>query len=550
MPHFSSNWVQHQISGGWATDYGSTYYAAPQNGVLSIPWCRTCENIKFNIDGSFGKYPGLQTINNYPIKSPAGSLVENSQVRFLYNYTRMGASLTGTSVLVGIIGSYLYSISLTEVNLIGAVYTSTTRVHYPSTFNDLLIIPGSPPVSWDQTTYQNLAGTPPSFGFSTQHNGRQWAAGVSANPSRLYYSVLGNPEDWVGSGSGSIDIDPGDGDAIVALLSWKRELWVFKGPNRLSIHRITGSVTADFARVPFVYGISAAGQGSIFPTGNDFGFWSPRGSCHSLQASDTYGDYAQSYINYPLLSWFQNSNNVEGGEASITWQTITDPAQNITYCVMNNHPAYTPEGDLTFMMDWRFVTQENPYPRFIRLKLGKPISSVALVPRTSFNYTPTFGDTNGNIYMEYLPSGPRYRVGNNDIVTTYPYRIETPALTYGSSTYEKTMAGVSVDIVSNFNGSNELYGELDFSYSGRGTPAQTITFTATTGSRLGSFTLGVDQLGGAHDVSNFAENVEGVSRAFTYTLVEDGALAAGFGTNVIVRNFGVLLTPSGESLEN
>ena len=71
-----------------------------------------------------------------------------------------------------------------------------------STFKDLMI-------TWamtvrqmcprlDGSTAQNLAGTPPRFSFSISHRGRQWAAGNYSAPSRLYYSVADNPEDWAG----------------------------------------------------------------------------------------------------------------------------------------------------------------------------------------------------------------------------------------------------------------------------------------------------------------------------------------------------------------
>src|SRR6187549_178200 len=287
MPHNSSQWITHTIDGGWATDYGKTHYATPDNFSLSIPWCNTCENIKFYPDGSFGKYPGCFSLVTAPIIAPATSgFITSSRVYTLFDYVRLGTSLAGTRKRMAVVGSHLYdftsSLSIPPIR-VGELDITVASVPHLTTFNDLLIIAtGFAPKSWDQTTFQSLAGTPPQFKFSAHHAGRHWAAGIAATPSKLHYSAVGNPEDWVGAGSGSIDIDPGDGDSIVGILPWKNELWVFKGPYRLSIHRITGASPTDFARKPFVYGISAAGIASIFPVGNDFAFWSPRGSCHSL----------------------------------------------------------------------------------------------------------------------------------------------------------------------------------------------------------------------------------------------------------------------------
>ena len=556
MPHNTSQWLAHRIAGGWATDYGNTFYGAPDGGNLEIPWCTTCENVKFKTNGNFGKYPGLALVNESPIKAPPslGLTNESSHVKRVYNYTRMGTTLTGTSALVAIVGSHLYKCSSAENQKIGDITTSSQSQHYLSTFNDLLIIGGLTPYSWDQTTFQALAGAPPAFEFSTPHAGRHWATGSSANPSRLYYSVVGSPEDWVGSGSGSIDIDPGDGDGIVALLSWKRELWVFKGPNQLSIHRISGTTPSDFVRVPFVHGISAGGQGSLFTMGDDFGFWSPRGSCHSLASTDRYGDYSQAYVNYPLLSWFRNPQNLVGGAAASTWQTVTDTAQNITYCVLNNNAAFVNPFDLAFMMDWRFRTDANPYPRFIRLNLNRTFSALGLAYNT-FNpdqLTPVFGDLTGRLYQERTEDLATFTVSGQDTTSaeSIRYRVETPAITYGSSVIQKTMVGVSIDIRDDFTPLSGQYGELDFSYSGRGVPAQTLTFTNTLGGKLGSFVLGTDQLGGSHDRFVYADDVAGETKALVYTLIEDTPLTLGVGTNVVVDHFSVLITPSGESMEN
>lgn len=167
--------------------------------------------------------------------------------------------------------------------------------------------------------------------------------------------------------------------------------------------------------------------------------------------------------------------------------------------------------------------------------------------------SPVFGDTTGLLYQERLDEATGFNIGGQttDTLSAISYKIETPAITYGSSVYQKTITGVSVDIREDFNPSSGGYGELDFSYGGRGIPGTTLTFTNTLGSKLGSFTLGTDQLGGDHDIFHYAEDVQGEGKAFVYTLVEDSALdVAGFGTDVVVDHFSILLTPSGESMEN
>lgn len=559
MPHNSAQWITHVVEGGWATDYGKTLYASPQNGELRIPWLKTCENIKFYSDGSFGPYPGTRLMYDTPLLGPQADsgLSETTKIHALYDYVRMGSSTTGTRKRLAMVGTWLYNIDGDPPYIIGEVTGNAYSVPHMTTFNDLLIVTsGQTPKSWDQTTFQSLAGTPPSFHFSTHHAGRHWAAGATANPSRLYYSAVGNPEDWVGAGSGSIDIDPGDGDAIVGILSHKKELWVFKGPHQLSIHRITGTSPSDFARTTFIKGVSAAGHSSIFPVGDDFGFWSPRGSCHSLAATDTYGDYQKSYINYPILSWCRNANNVDSGIYSTAWQTITNEAQGVSYTVLNNHQLdNTSERRLKLLaFDWNFRTPENPYPRIIPLTFGY-ISSVGLTSSV-FNDTqlvPTFGTWHGLIHQELdtAVNIPYFRhERDSSTVNTIKFNIETPALTYGPSYQTKSISAVGIDLIDNTGIYKHVYGSVNLSVGGRNSPSQTVSLGNKGFIGLDSFTLDQDQLGDLGDIGNFTESVTGESPSFTYSLSNTSTLIAETAQNARIKHFGVLLNPSSSSLEN
>lgn len=60
-----------------------------------------------------------------------------------------------------------------------------------------------------------LGGTPPVGAFGLAANRHFFIGNTVANPSRIYWSVLGNPEDWSGSGSGSQDVSDNDGDTLV-----------------------------------------------------------------------------------------------------------------------------------------------------------------------------------------------------------------------------------------------------------------------------------------------------------------------------------------------
>lgn len=560
MAQQTTQWITHSIDGGWATDYGQTVYASPQQGELRIPWLAKAENVRFYPDGSVGKHPGFSVICG-PKTAPSddvNNIPSSSNVHAIYNYSRNTSSLFGTQYKLAAIGTYLYHASTSNATPIGNIRKLSTYPTHFSTFGDLLIIGNSTaPKSWDGTTFQDLAGTPPNFGASIAHAGRHWAIRNNTSPSRLYYSAVGNPEDWVGAGSGSIDIDPGDGDVINAILSWKKELWVFKGDSKLSIHRITGTSPSDFARTVFITGVSAANCQSIFPVGDDFGFWSPRGSCHTMTNTANYGDYTQAYVNFPILSWCKNVGNIAlGSTYSTLWQSITDTTKNITYSLFNNTPfsaSYNPE---VIVMDWKYRSQDNIYPRFSKLNVDF-IYSCGMTPSiySSGSHEPTFGTRDGRVLQELSEGRHTYTIGTQSTTTTTTYKSEliTPALSYGPLHTRKSVMGIGVDIAqtTSFNEVKQQYGTLDIAVGGPQFPTVSNSFTFNNGRGLGTFVLGTDQLDSLKDPFRRIEGIAGESSSFTYTFTENSPYHVnyGLGGNAKIKHFLSNITYSGESLE-
>jgi hypothetical protein len=139
-----------------------------------------------------------------------------------------------------------------------------------------------------------------------------WAAGNKAYPSRLYYSVVLTPNDWAGAGSGYIDISPSDGDGITGSDSFRNQLWVFKGPYKGSIHRISGtSPSGDdpFARSTFVNGIGAVNHNATAAFGNDLGFMWSDGTYNTLSGIQQYGDYTRTVSASRSIRWIREHVN-------------------------------------------------------------------------------------------------------------------------------------------------------------------------------------------------------------------------------------------------
>lgn len=288
------------IKGGWAPALG------PQ--AAEVTHCVKAENVYWELDGGWRKIPGAVAINSTQL-TEAGVAIP---FMAMFDYWKSGTGGSPTQKRMAYAGTQIWKEDLDgtwdsiKTGLESGKQASFTQM------NDLCIWSSvsttDVPQSWNQTDASTsaLAGSPPNFAFCVPHRGRLWAAGVASNPSRLYYSALDNAADWVGAGSGSIDLDINDGDEITGLASHKQRLWIFKGPNRGSVHYITGSSPTGsdaFSRVPFSRGVPCSAHQSIVSYQNDLAWVSARG-VHSLQATDAYGDMADGFLSFPVKDLF------------------------------------------------------------------------------------------------------------------------------------------------------------------------------------------------------------------------------------------------------
>lgn len=83
-------------------------------------------------------------------------------------------------------------------------------------------------LNWNGTTISLTTGQPATGrGAICAHNERIWVAPTAgAFPCRLYFSAVGDPENW--PSDNFIDVGPGDGGAIVDLRSYRNRLYIFK----------------------------------------------------------------------------------------------------------------------------------------------------------------------------------------------------------------------------------------------------------------------------------------------------------------------------------
>lgn len=525
--------IRHLFGGGWATDYGPTVDVSPdQTGKVVVPFLVDAENTLFELDGGPHKIGGASKVN-------ASAVASGAAVTGIYDYWKQGTLGTATSRRLLHAGTVCLADADDGV-FTNSLFTGLTLGAVPSyaTFDDLVIISSDStvdvPKSWDQTTPQNLAGSPPRFSFSTSHKNRHWAAGVYSNPSRLYYSINVDPTDWVGAGSGSIDISPNDGDMITGLVSHKGILFVFKGPNKGSVYIVTGSSPTGsdaFALSNFVNGIGACWHNAIFPFGDDIGFVSQYGSIHSLSATQNYGDFLEASLSRPInIGWIRshlNYNRLRYISAA------TDHLNGMVYITASWDANAT--NNTVIVMDYRSA------PNIIRW---------SKIPAYSCASLGSFVDTGG--LRRVLAGGNDGFVRRMNIVdrsidssTAYAYKVTTPTLNYGQPIQMKTIERGSVGIApkGNYN--------FTFGWTRDNSAQQTYVQTQGGADVLGpananQFTLGTSALGGSQYVDRYMEFEEGGEfRSIQYQVTNSG-----LNEDIELHSISASITGGAESTEN
>lgn len=412
------------FAGGWASDFGPSYTVAPQNGALAIPFLLTADNLLYELDGAPHKVGGSTRLNATAI-SDGTNIVHG-----FFDAWYQGTAGTETQIEWANVGTRLYSMDQMDGTwdsrqtgledskepcffMAGdvCIWASTSTADVPRA---LSVTPAA----------ANLGGSPPNFAFGAWHKNRAWAAGVVSNPSRLYYSALLKPNsDWTtAADAGSIDIDPDDGDRIVGLRSHKNELLVFKGPNRGSIHRITGSSPTGsdaFARTPYVGGLGSVNHNGIITVGDDVLFHSSRG-IHSLAATAAFGDYVEAFLARPILTYYQDSLN----------HTVLNQAWGANYAtkgiaLWTVAPSGSSAKSVALVYDYRF--QPGRWASWGRNSAYANMHSLAIlqlnkVHRLYAGLTTGFVQRVADVANRSLPSSGAYTM-----------RVTTPFLNFGSS---------------------------------------------------------------------------------------------------------------------
>lgn len=411
-----------EIDGGINTEMGPSAGTRVkrtdgQSTVLSVPYLINATNAVYAADGWPRKMPGASKVN-------ASATGATDSVTGIFDYWRSTTSGDPVQRKVIVAGTAIYSEA--GAGTLTSIKTGLEADKMPwfEVFNDDVIIATTSttdvPMTWDQTTFANLGGTPPNFAFHVSHKNYMFAAGVNANKSRLYYSATNDAEDWTGGSAGSIDVAPDDGDVITGLHSRHNgELLIFKGPNRLSFFRLTGSSESDWTLTPGNTGIGAVNQQSIVSgPGSDVWFWDDNG-IHSLVATDTFGDYKETFLSKDIATYFVERLS-HNRFAQVWGANFVGKGCALWTCSRSGSSTH----NLIIGLDYRFSP-----PRFFFWDAYN-VASLGMVRDTSRLTIPWAGTYTGFVLRTN-------REARNVAGTAYTYKMTMPFLGYGDPFFDK-----------------------------------------------------------------------------------------------------------------
>lgn len=526
--------IRHLFNGGWATDFGPVFEGSPSDsGVMILPFLNQADNIVYNLDGGPRKVGGTAKINAVALESGAA-------IKGIFDYWRfVGGSPTQHRIVH--VGTTIKKDDADGV--FTNIFTGLTAGANPdyAILENLLVIAsdagGDVPRSYDGTTAQTIADAP-NFSIVAEHKNRMWAAGLPANPSRLFYSDLQDAATWTTGTSGDIDISPDDGDAITAIASHQDSLFVFKGPHKGSIHRILGSSPTGsdpFRRIDFIKSVGAVSQQTLFRFGDDLGFMWSDGTIRSLAATDQFGDFVGATLSLPInreylrlvVNFAQLANARAAADDTLGLIVFSLPTEGST---ANN---------VMLALDVRF----DP-PRWARWTDFNTVSALGSVvdSQNSNQINIWFGLTDGFVKR----SGQETKSIDGD--SAINYHVISPYMNYGLAHIMKSLYGASLGLAPLNNGNITYAWTRDTNLQQSALINQGGTGSAVLGpAAANEFILDTSILGGVRFTDRFSVLGEegGEFRSIQYEIINTTN-----NEDVEIHSFSSFIDVGAESTEN
>lgn len=228
--------------------------------------------------------------------------------------------------------------------------------------------------------------------FGVQHAFRLWGAGNASDPHRVYYSNPDDHEDFLGTGSGQLSVYPGEGDQIVAGLSFRGFLILFKYPSGIYIIDTTDPTPANWSVQRLNSAVGTSGPYGIVQISNDVIIFDPGGTFHLLSAVQDFGDINTSDISrlVQLSTFIRSDVNLSAVQKVMgAWYA----AKSKAWFMLPS--SGSTDNDLRIMIDFN-DPQIGPRYFLSRRDVG---TAIWMRPSDAGIKKPTLGDEEGFVWL-------------------------------------------------------------------------------------------------------------------------------------------------------
>jgi len=280
--------------------------------ILDPNYLVIADNIEYLEGGQRKKRRG--TLQYSASSSMAGTfanvmVTSSSNVRGIIDYWRYGQSIIPVQQFVAVTGQ---SIFRSTGNGLWAAVTTTSSfgandndAHMTAAQDMIVISDGmARPVAYDMATttlrQPSTGSLWPIFDGTSYHLSRLWISGLSTAPSDVRYMAAGNIFDSTGTDTGSLPIETGDGDRVVGISRpFYGSIYLFKGPQKGSVHQLSGNTPATFSRAQVAHGAPLLNANALVSTPTDI-YWLSEYGIHSLQTTVKFGNVEQAFLSLPI----------------------------------------------------------------------------------------------------------------------------------------------------------------------------------------------------------------------------------------------------------
>lgn len=408
---------------------------------------------------------GCTKVNNSPSNF-------GNRITSLFGYA-FGSVVTPAIILTS--GSSVYSESLedTFTDITGsAILPNDTFWHWKQ-FTDLVIgCNGSlsnsgylNPVAWDGTgnirQLKDGDNNAPSAKYAEVWNSRLFLVNAD-NPNLVYYSKLGDPENFT-NGGGILSVDDGDGDGITGIFATKLNLFIFK--RKCVYQLITGQVKTDdtqWSLDKYSKNTGCISQFTIQSFLDDALFLSDDGVI-ALSASIIEGKFESSFVSrfVPELT-----ENIERIGVYNQFASVLNTSNSEYWLALPSKTSGSKNG-VVWIFDYKEVKKGLiRWTKFDGLPVGVCYANISRDGKDRVY----IGSDDGNLY--YYDKEVK-----NDNGSSFTKTVVTKAFNYGTKVSRKELESIIINITNLTTASNDF--SLTFSYNFDDDPLLTQSFTIT-----------------------------------------------------------------------